>query len=88
MRVRPLPTVAGTYRDSGSRSIEGWTLSPGSIGYDPLVTDADRLNAREHSQPHAYLGAHPDGDGAIVRAWRPAAASVTVVPGKGKPVAM
>ena len=52
------------------------------------MTDADRLNAREHSQPHAYLGAHPDGDGAIVRAWRPAAASVTVVPEKGKPVAM
>ena len=52
------------------------------------VTDADRLNAREHSQPHAYLGAHPDGDGVIVRAWRPAAASVAVVAGGGKPVAL
>ncbi|HEX5781817.1 MAG TPA: 1,4-alpha-glucan branching enzyme, partial [Solirubrobacteraceae bacterium] len=50
------------------------------------MTDADRLNAREHSQPHAYLGAHPDGDGAIVRAWRPAAASVSVVTDGGKPV--
>jgi 1,4-alpha-glucan branching enzyme len=50
------------------------------------VTDADRLNAREHPQPHAYLGAHPDGDGVIVRAWRPAAASVAVVAGRGKPV--
>ena len=50
------------------------------------VNDADRLNAREHSQPHAYLGAHPDGDGVIVRAWRPAAASVAVVVGDGKPV--
>ena len=29
----------------------------------PSVTDADRLIAREHAQPHAYLGAHPDGDG-------------------------
>ena len=52
----------------------------------PCVTDADRLNAREHSQPHAYLGAHPDGDGALVRAWRPAAASVSVVADGGKPV--
>ncbi len=51
---------------------------------NPLVTDADRLNAREHAQPHAYLGAHPDGDGAIVRAWRPAAASVSVVAGEGQ----
>src|SRR5687768_17150279 len=54
----------------------------------PSVTDADRLNAREHPQPHAYLGAHPDGDGVVVRAWRPAAAGVSVVAGKGKPVAM
>src|SRR5215203_5105155 len=54
----------------------------------PGVTDADRLNAREHPQPHAYLGAHADGDGVIVRAWRPAAAAVSVVAGKGKPVAL
>src|SRR5215208_5066402 len=54
----------------------------------PGVTDADRLNAREHAQPHAYLGAHPDGDGAVVRAWRPAAATVSVVAGRGKPVPM
>jgi 1,4-alpha-glucan branching enzyme len=53
-----------------------------------FVTDADRLNAREHSQPHAYLGAHPDGDGAVVRAWRPAAASVSVVTDDGKAVPM
>src|SRR3954465_2563647 len=54
----------------------------------PSVTDADRLNAREHAQPPAYLGAHPDGDGVVVRAWRPAAASVSVVAGEGKPVAL
>src|SRR5215218_3059414 len=52
----------------------------------PSVTDADRLNAREHPQPHAYLGAHPDGDGVIVRAWRPAAAAVSVVAVGVKPV--
>ena len=54
----------------------------------PSVTDADRLLAREHSQPHAFLGAHPDGDAVVVRAWRPAAASVAVVPDGGKPVPM
>ena len=52
------------------------------------MTDADRLLAREHSQPHAFLGAHPDGDAVVVRAWRPAAASVAVVPDGGKPVPM
>jgi 1,4-alpha-glucan branching enzyme len=50
------------------------------------VTDADRLLAREHPQPHAFLGAHPNGDGVVVRAWRPAAAAVSVVPEGGKPV--
>src|ERR687886_828747 len=53
----------------------------------PQVTDADRLLAREHPQPHAYLGAHQDGDGSVVvRAFRPAAAAVSVVPEGGEPV--
>ena len=50
------------------------------------MTDADRLLAREHSHPHAFLGAHQNGDGVVVRAWRPAAAAVSVVPESGKPV--
>jgi 1,4-alpha-glucan branching enzyme len=51
------------------------------------VNDADRLLAREHSQPHSFLGAHPDGDGrVVVRAFRPAAAAVKVVPDGGKAV--
>ncbi|HWI73913.1 MAG TPA: 1,4-alpha-glucan branching protein GlgB, partial [Baekduia sp.] len=41
--------------------------------------DADALAAGELSDPHALLGAHPDGDGgAIVRAWRPGAEHVTI----------
>jgi 1,4-alpha-glucan branching enzyme len=52
------------------------------------VNDANRLLAREHPQPHAFLGAHPDGDGVVVRAFRPAAAAVSVVPEDGKPVAL
>ncbi|HEY2637781.1 MAG TPA: 1,4-alpha-glucan branching protein GlgB [Solirubrobacteraceae bacterium] len=43
------------------------------------TTELDRIVAREHPTPHDVLGAHPDGDGVIVRAFRPAAERVTVV---------
>ncbi|WP_205699365.1 1,4-alpha-glucan branching protein GlgB [Conexibacter sp. SYSU D00693] len=43
------------------------------------MTDTDLLTRGELADPHALLGAHPDGNGgAVVRAWRPAAESVTV----------
>jgi 1,4-alpha-glucan branching enzyme len=32
---------------------------------------------REHGDPHSILGAHPDGDGVVIRAFRPAARAVT-----------
>ena len=33
--------------------------------------DAEALSRNELADPHALLGAHPDGDGGtIVRAWR------------------
>ncbi len=37
----------------------------------------DALARREHPDPHAVLGAHPDDDGVIIRALRPAASAVT-----------
>jgi 1,4-alpha-glucan branching enzyme len=41
--------------------------------------DADALSHGELADPHALLGAHPDGDvGTIVRAWRPGAEHVSV----------
>jgi len=41
------------------------------------MSDVDRLLARDHSSPHAYLGAHPvSGGGWIVRAYRPGAERV------------
>ncbi len=43
------------------------------------MTDAELLAARQHANPHAYLGAHPTEDGAVVRVFRPGAAEVTVV---------
>jgi 1,4-alpha-glucan branching enzyme len=41
--------------------------------------DAEALSRGELADPHALLGAHPDGDGGtIVRAWRPGAEHVAV----------
>jgi 1,4-alpha-glucan branching enzyme len=41
--------------------------------------DAEALAAGELADPHALLGAHPDGDGgSVVRAWRPGAEHVVV----------
>ncbi len=44
------------------------------------MTDAEQLAARTAADPHAFLGAHPDGDGGVVvRAFRPAARAVHVL---------
>ena len=53
-----------------------------------LQRDVDALVARDLADPHALLGAHPspDGDGLVVRAWRPDAFAVTVHPEGGAPV--
>jgi 1,4-alpha-glucan branching enzyme len=48
------------------------------------VTDADQLAARTAADPHAFLGAHPDGNGGVVvRAFRPAARAVRVLTADG-----
>jgi 1,4-alpha-glucan branching enzyme len=48
------------------------------------VTDADQLAARTAADPHAFLGAHPDGNaGVVVRAFRPAARAVRVLTADG-----
>ena len=57
------------------------TLAPGA-----LEADIERLVARDHPQPHDVLGAHPAGSGVIVRAYRPDAAAVRVVPTRGNVV--
>jgi len=44
----------------------------------PATSELDALVRREHSNPHAVLGAHPRNGGVVVRALRPAANSVTV----------
>jgi 1,4-alpha-glucan branching enzyme len=42
-----------------------------------------RLIELRHSDPHAVLGVHPDGDGVVVRTYRPDAERVTVLPDFG-----
>jgi 1,4-alpha-glucan branching enzyme len=44
------------------------------------TSELDALVRREHSDPHAVLGAHPSEDGVTVRVLRPAASAVTVLP--------
>jgi 1,4-alpha-glucan branching enzyme len=41
---------------------------------------------RDHANPHHVLGAHPTGDGVVVRAYRPDAVAVRAVPEGGEPV--
>jgi 1,4-alpha-glucan branching enzyme len=41
--------------------------------------ELDALVRREHSNPHAVLGAHPLDGGVVVRAYRPAARSIAVL---------
>jgi 1,4-alpha-glucan branching enzyme len=42
------------------------------------TNELDALVRREHPNPHGVLGAHPDGDGVVIRAYRPAASHITV----------
>ena len=47
------------------------------------MSDADLLIARQHANPHAYLGAHPENGSVVVRTFRPAASKVEVVTADG-----
>jgi 1,4-alpha-glucan branching enzyme len=55
-----------------------------------MTRDAEiaRMLAGEHHDPHSILGAHPERSGVAVRALRPGAASMHVVPKRGSPVEM
>jgi 1,4-alpha-glucan branching enzyme len=49
-----------------------------------VKADLERIVRREHPDPHNVLGAHPGDGGALVRAYRPNAAAVTVITDGGK----
>ena len=48
--------------------------------------EIERVAAGEHADPHGVLGAHAAGGGIVVRAFRPGAESVRVLPQRGEPV--
>ena len=45
--------------------------------------EIERLVELRHPDPHAVLGIHPDGDGVVIRAFRPDAERVTILPDFG-----
>ncbi len=53
---------------------------------DALDADVERLVARDQPQPHSVLGAHQAGAGVVVRAYRPDATAVRIVPQRGNVV--
>ncbi|MDC0706894.1 1,4-alpha-glucan branching protein GlgB [Stigmatella sp. ncwal1] len=54
----------------------------------PIDTEIQQLLELRHSEPHHLLGIHPDGDGVVVRAYRPDATAIHVVPDFGGRVPM
>ena len=48
-------------------------------------TDVELLVAGLHPEPHRLLGAHSAGSGVVVRAYRPDADAVVLLPERGKP---
>jgi 1,4-alpha-glucan branching enzyme len=50
--------------------------------------ELDAIVRREHGRPHSVLGAHPTDEGAVIRAFRPAARAVTAAFDDGPDVAL
>ena len=55
---------------------------------DPLKIELELLVAGEHGDPHHILGAHSEGDGTVVRGYRPDAEAMSVVLPDGERVGM
>ena len=87
------PHPAGRRPAVDERSSEGNLMttetnhSP-TTSVDPLKIELELLVAGEHGDPHHILGAHSDGDGTVVRGYRPDAEAMTVVLRDGQRVGM
>src|SRR4029077_7241095 len=51
-----------------------------------LERELELIVARDHPNPHHVLGAHEAQDGVVVRAYRPEASAVRVLPEGAEPV--
>src|SRR5207248_2890177 len=63
------------------RSAGGGMRRPTSLAH--VDQQIQRLLDLSHPDPHSLLGIHPDGDGVVVRTFRPGAERVTVLPDFG-----
>src|SRR5205823_9308795 len=57
-------------------------------GVDPVAIEADLIIRGEHADPHHFLGVHSDGDGTVVRAYRPGAEAMAVILADGRRLEM
>ncbi len=78
MTPDPPATVAG-----GQDAAAG-----GPPGPPVARADLDRLLSLLHPDPHSVLGLHPTADGLVVRAFRPDAERMFLVPPEGEPLPM
>ena len=51
-----------------------------------VETEVERLIHREHHDPHSLLGLHPNGEGMVVRAYRPTAEKVIARDERGESI--
>jgi 1,4-alpha-glucan branching enzyme len=67
------------------------------VGVTPLRKPVDRAHVDaelqrvvelRHPDPHSVLGIHPDGDGLVIRTFRPDAESITAIPDSGGQIAL
>ena len=58
-------------------------MTQGTVGLGPARDELLRLARGEHHDPHAILGAHPLGDGTVIRAFHPDATGVDLVAPNG-----
>jgi 1,4-alpha-glucan branching enzyme len=49
------------------------------VDIDPSAIEIERLLSLRHPDPHAILGIHPDGDGVVIRAYRPGAHAIAAI---------
>ena len=77
-------------KDGGGKSGRGRTRDEGAErrSYSVPRAEIDRLIGLTHHDPHSILGAHDSKDGIVVRAFRPKARSITLLPDVGTPVPM
>jgi len=55
---------------------------------EKIDAEIDQITSLRHPDPHSVLGIHPDGDGIVIRAFRPDALAINVLPSFGGSIPM